>query len=213
MVTVLVDYYYSSLLVWSWWPWKKETSSECPIIQSHPKCVLAWEKVGRRGVIFWQVHGGVCPSGALKSYHALVDLIPPVGSGAAFLANAAKDASKTSSWSGSGFAAPLLLRLVVKLEMFDVMPLPSQEWILKLKEEEKLTNFELAWRFSSVYHISFFSMTFKRLLSKSESLECFQLLILRLADYIFKSFPVKSCFPFLCKKQIIWFVPIIQLWS
>ena len=58
-----------------------------------------------------------------------------MGSGAAFLANAAKDASKTSSWSGSGFAAPLLLRLVVKLEMFDVMPLPSQEWILKLKEE------------------------------------------------------------------------------
>ena len=33
-------------------------------------------------------------------------------------------------------AQALLLRLVVKLEMFDVMPLPSQEWILKLKEEE-----------------------------------------------------------------------------
>ena len=36
----------------------------------------------------------------VKLYHALVDLIPPVGSGAAFLANA-KDASKTQAASNA----------------------------------------------------------------------------------------------------------------
>ena len=55
-----------------------------------------------------------------------------MGSGAAFLANAALRMLLRRAVEA---AQALLLRLVVKLEMFDVMPLPSQEWILKLKEE------------------------------------------------------------------------------
>ena len=54
-----------------------------------------------------------------------------MGSGAAFLANAALRMLLRRAVEA---AQALLLRLVVKLEMFDVMPLPSQEWILKLKE-------------------------------------------------------------------------------
>ena len=56
-----------------------------------------------------------------------------MGSGAAFLANAALRMLLRRAVEAA--QALLLLRLVVKLEMFDVMPLPSQEWILKLKEE------------------------------------------------------------------------------
>ena len=56
-----------------------------------------------------------------------------MGSGAAFLANA--EAKLPLPTLQQPAALPPRLRLVVKLEMFDVMPLPSQEWILKLKEE------------------------------------------------------------------------------